>query len=108
MSPTAATGVACTSDEPVAIAALSDVELVIIPQPRFSVELPVAVMPVVAVGSRLTTQYAPVCTVAAVAEAWIAGDEDMNSPEKCSGCVTDSTTRTAFVVLATAGLLICG
>src|SRR5262245_58084719 len=34
MPPTAAIGLALTSDEPVATAAVSDVELVIIPQPR--------------------------------------------------------------------------
>ena len=52
---------------PVAIAAFSEVELVIIPQPRLMSELPVAVMPVALVFSRLTTQYTPVGTVAAVA-----------------------------------------
>jgi hypothetical protein len=56
MLPTAAIGVACTCEEPVAMAAFTDVEFVIIPQPRFRVELPVAVMPVAPVGMRLTTQ----------------------------------------------------
>ena len=37
-------------------AAVIDVELVIMPQPRFTVALPVAVMPVAEVSSRLMTQ----------------------------------------------------
>ena len=56
MPPTAAIGLATTSDEPVAIAAVSDVELVIIPQPMSTSALPVAVMPVTDVFSRLITQ----------------------------------------------------
>src|SRR5262245_29562519 len=51
--PTAAIGLAFTSDDPVAMAALIDVELVIMPQPRSTSALPVAVMPVVDVFSRL-------------------------------------------------------
>ena len=54
--PTAAIGLAATLDEPVATAALSDVELVIIPQPRLTLVLPVASMPVTAWFSRLMTQ----------------------------------------------------
>ena len=54
--PTAAIGLAFTSDDPVATAAVIDVEFVIIPQPMSTSALPVAVMPVVAVFSRLTTQ----------------------------------------------------
>src|SRR3954469_12530795 len=69
MPPTAATGLAFTSDDPVATAAVSDVELVIIPQPRSTSALPVAVIPVADVLSRLITQYLPDGTIVAVADA---------------------------------------
>ena len=82
MPPTAAIGLAFTSDDPVATAAVSDVELVIIPQPRSTSALPVAVMPVTAVLSRLMTQYLPDGTMVAVAVAVIVGVALMNMPEK--------------------------
>ena len=54
--PTAATGHALTSELPNATAASIEIELVIMPQPRSTLALPPAVMPVVFVLSRLTTQ----------------------------------------------------
>jgi hypothetical protein len=80
--PTAAIGVALTVDDPVATAAFIETELVIIPQPRFTVALPVAVIPVALVFSRLTTQYFPEGTIVAVALAEIVGGEVINMPEK--------------------------
>ena len=96
MPPTAATGLALTSDEPVATAAVSDVELVIIPQPRSTSALPVAVMPVAEVLSRLMTQYLPDGTMVAVPTAVIVGVALMNMPEKLSFFCTESATRTAL------------
>src|SRR5215212_4780336 len=95
MPPTAAIGLAFTSDDPVATAAVRDVELVIIPQPRSTSALPVAVMPVTAVLSRLITQYLPDGTMVAVPTAVIVGVALMNMPEKLSFFCTESATRTA-------------
>src|SRR5213076_1507625 len=97
MPPTAAIGLAFTSDEPVATAASIEVELVIIPQPRSTSALPVAVMPVVEVFSRLTTQYLPDGTMVAVALAVIVGAAVMNMPEKLSCFWIDKSTFTAMV-----------
>src|SRR4051794_734924 len=97
MPPTAATGLALTSDDPVATAAVSDVELVIIPQPRSTSALPVAVMPVVAVFSRLMTQYLPDGTMVAVPTALMVGIALMNMPEKLSFFCTERATRTALL-----------
>ena len=90
--PTAAIGLAFTSDDPVATAAVSEVELVIIPQPRSTSALPVAVMPVTEVLSRLMTQYLPDGTMVAVAFAVIVGVALMNMPEKLSCFCTESAT----------------
>ena len=93
--PTAAIGLAFTSDDPVATAAVKEVELVIIPQPRSTSALPVAVMPVTAVLSRLMTQYLPDGTMVAVAAAVMVGVALMNMPEKLNCFCTESATRTA-------------
>src|SRR6476620_935808 len=95
--PTAAIGLALTSDEPVATAAVSEVELVIIPQPMSTSALPVAVMPVTAVFSRLMTQYLPDATMVAVPTAVMVGVALMNMPEKLSFFCTASATRTALL-----------
>ena len=56
MPPTAAMGLASTSDVPNTAAASIDVELVIIPQPRVDLGGTANVIPVVDVFSRLMTQ----------------------------------------------------
>src|ERR1044071_8092847 len=53
MPPTAAMGLAVTVEEPKAIAASIETELVIIPQPRLTFVLPPALIPVVAALMRL-------------------------------------------------------
>src|SRR6185369_5093340 len=95
MPPTAAIGLALTSDEPVATAAVSEVELVIIPQPRSTSALPVALMPVTEVFSRLITQYSPDGTIVAVAFAVMVGVKLKHMPEKLSFFCTESSTFTA-------------
>src|SRR5215203_2299980 len=95
MPPTAAIGLAVTPDEPVATAAVKDVELVIIPQPRFRAVLPVAVMPVTAFSSRLITQYLPLGTIVAVEVAVIVGTLGRNRPEKANRFWIERLTRTA-------------
>src|SRR5690348_2098039 len=82
--PTAAIGLAPTLELPVATAAVIEGELVIIPQPRLTLVLPVASIPVTAWSSRLMTQYSPDGTMVAVALALIVGGADMNMPEKDS------------------------
>src|SRR4051794_2429601 len=95
MPPTAATGLAVTLDEPKATAASIDTELVIIPQPRLTVALPPALIPVVELAIRLIAQYFPEGTIVAVALALITGAELMNMPEKLSCFCTDRSTLTA-------------
>ena len=98
MPPTAAIGLAMTSEEPVATAAFNEVELVIIPQPMLTSVLPVALMPVTA-------------RVLEADDAIFAGWDDCrgrggpdgrrrrrNSDEKPSRFCTARVTRTAMVI----------
>jgi hypothetical protein len=95
--PTAAIGLAVTVDEPVATAALSEVEFVIIPQPRLTFVLPLASIPVTLALSKLMTQYLPAGTIVAVAVAVMFGAALMNIPEKLSGRCIETVTRTALL-----------
>ena len=94
--PTAAIGLAFTTEEPVATAAVIEVELVIIPQPRSTSALPVAVIPVAEVLSRLTTQYFPPGTIVAVAVPVMFGAAVMNIPEKLNARCIETVTLTAL------------
>ena len=94
--PTAATGLAMMVDEPLPSTAVVPLAFVLRPQPRSTVALPEKLRPVSVLLSRLMTQYFPVCTTAAVAEAEIVGVAVMKKPEKARLCWADTVTLTAL------------
>jgi hypothetical protein len=74
-----------------------EVELVIMPQPRFTVALPPALIPVVAVLMRLIAQYFPAGTIVAVAVAVIVGAALRNKLEKLNERCIETLTLTALL-----------
>src|SRR3954447_13593335 len=81
---------------PLGSTAAAPLALVFMPQPKLTVGLPEKFRPVATVFLRLMTQYLPLCTMAAVADAVIVGAAVMNRPEKDSACDVDMLTWTAF------------
>jgi hypothetical protein len=84
-------------DDPPQSMAAVPLAFVFIPQPRFTVGVPVKLIPVSALLSMLIMQYLPVCTTAAVAEALIVGVELVKKLEKAKVRCAETVTRTALV-----------
>ena len=102
--PTAATGLALTTELPKATAASIDVELVIMPHFRSTVALPPAAIPVVLVLIWACAQYSPAATAAAVAVTEMIGGLARNIELKLNFFWIDMATETLlFQVPALAG-----
>src|SRR4051812_7611112 len=81
---------------PVASTAEAPLALVFMPQPRFTVGLPENDSPVPALFLSEMTQYLPVWTTAAVADAVMVGAVERNMPENAMALDPDTVTATAL------------